>query len=203
MKTRVLIKRIVAVVLLTILVLLLLLFLLINSPLVSMALEHYLNGFTGHSAHVGSARLSLFPQITLVAKRLALQEEGSKDPFITLQHIALELDAFKLLDKAIHIPRLDVNGCVVLLTADPNSGDSLLPLSFLTQGSGNDDDDIIKEPSGEEFKKIIRKLILQGADGLILGCTEIPLLVGQEDVKVPLFDTTDIHSKAAVEFALA
>ncbi|UCH45958.1 MAG: AsmA family protein, partial [Nitrospiraceae bacterium] len=154
MKTRILIKRIVAVALLTILVLLLLLFLLINSPLVSMSLEHYLNGFTGHSTRVGSARLSLFPQIKLVAKALALQEEGAKDPFITFQHIVLELDTLKLLDKVIHIPRLDVNGCVVLLTADPDSDDSLLPLSFLTQESGDDGDDMMKEPSGWKFSSI-------------------------------------------------
>jgi len=154
MKIRILIKRIVAVVLLTILVLVLLLFLLINSPLVSMALEHYLNGFTGHSARVDSARLSLFPHIKLVAKRLALQEEGAKDPFITLQHIVVELDALKLFDKVIHIPRLDVNGCAVLLAVGPYSGDSLVPLSFLEQGNGDDDDDVITAPSGWRLSSI-------------------------------------------------
>ena len=61
---------------------------------------------------------------------------------------------------------------------------------------------IIKESSKEKFKKIIGKLISVGADGLILGCTEIPLLISQQDVEVPLFDTTTIHSQAAVEFAL-
>ena len=59
-----------------------------------------------------------------------------------------------------------------------------------------------KDSSKEKFKEIIKKLISDGADGVILGCTEIPLLVSQEDVEVPLFDTTAIHSKAAVEFAL-
>jgi aspartate racemase len=43
----------------------------------------------------------------------------------------------------------------------------------------------------------------EGADGVILGCTEIPLLVKQDDVDVPVFDTTLIHSQAAVDFALA
>ena len=41
-----------------------------------------------------------------------------------------------------------------------------------------------------------------GAEGIILGCTEIMLLVGQEDVPVPVFDTTQIHAEAAVNFAL-
>jgi aspartate racemase len=42
----------------------------------------------------------------------------------------------------------------------------------------------------------------RGAEGIILGCTEIPLLIKQEDVSVPLFDTTEIHSQAAVNLAL-
>ncbi|HDH88452.1 MAG TPA: aspartate racemase, partial [Desulfobacteraceae bacterium] len=61
---------------------------------------------------------------------------------------------------------------------------------------------ILKQSSKEKFKEIIGRLVSNGADGLILGCTEIPLLISQKDVEVPLFDTTAIHSKAAVEFAL-
>jgi aspartate racemase len=52
------------------------------------------------------------------------------------------------------------------------------------------------------FLRIINELIAQGATGIILGCTEIPILIKQEDVSVPVFDTTAIHTKAAVEFAL-
>jgi len=50
---------------------------------------------------------------------------------------------------------------------------------------------------------VINKLVKQGAEGIILGCTEIPLLLSQDDVSIPLFDTAQIHSKAAVEFALS
>jgi aspartate racemase len=50
--------------------------------------------------------------------------------------------------------------------------------------------------------RIIDSLIDKGAQGVILGCTEIPLLVKQEHTNVPLFDTTYIHSCAAVDFAL-
>ena len=56
--------------------------------------------------------------------------------------------------------------------------------------------------SKKRFKEIIGKLVENGAEGIILGCTEIPLLIKQEDVNVPVFDTTEIHAKAAVEFAL-
>ena len=56
--------------------------------------------------------------------------------------------------------------------------------------------------SKERFKEIIEKLVENGAEGIILGCTEIPLLIKQEDVNVPIFDTAGIHAEAAVEFAL-
>ncbi len=50
---------------------------------------------------------------------------------------------------------------------------------------------------------IINGLKLQGARGVILGCTELPILIKQEDIPIPSFDTTLIHVKAAVEFALS
>ena len=61
---------------------------------------------------------------------------------------------------------------------------------------------IINQASKEEFKGIITRLEEEGAQGIILGCTEIPLLIKQDDANIPLFDTTKIHAKAAVEFAL-
>jgi aspartate racemase len=55
----------------------------------------------------------------------------------------------------------------------------------------------------KEYLKIIDALIKDGAEGIILGCTEIPILIKQEDCRVPVFDTTLIHCMAAVDFALA
>jgi aspartate racemase len=52
------------------------------------------------------------------------------------------------------------------------------------------------------YLSIINELIANGAEGIILGCTEIPLLISQQDVAVPIFDTTQIHAKAAVVFSL-
>jgi aspartate racemase len=54
----------------------------------------------------------------------------------------------------------------------------------------------------QRFLEIINKLVKQGAQGIILGCTEIPLLLQQKDSPVPVYDTTLIHSQAAVAFAL-
>ncbi len=58
-----------------------------------------------------------------------------------------------------------------------------------------------KKSSKESYLKIIDSLILNGAEGIILGCTEIPLLINQNDVSLPIFDTTKIHAAAAFKFA--
>lgn len=60
----------------------------------------------------------------------------------------------------------------------------------------------IKKPSREKYWRIIDRLVDGGAGGVILGCTEIPLLVKQEEGSIPVFDTTYIHAQAAVEEAL-
>lgn len=60
----------------------------------------------------------------------------------------------------------------------------------------------IKAESREIYKRIIEDLAKKGAQGVILGCTEIPLLIKQTDVSIPVFDTTTIHAEKTVEFAL-
>ncbi|WP_342376792.1 aspartate/glutamate racemase family protein [Bacillus thuringiensis] len=60
----------------------------------------------------------------------------------------------------------------------------------------------ITSQSREYYKRVIENLIQEGAKGIILGCTEIGLLIKQEDVSVPIFDTTRIHAVEAVHFAL-
>jgi aspartate racemase len=61
----------------------------------------------------------------------------------------------------------------------------------------------IREESKAAFRKIIGGLEARGAQGIILGCTEIPLIVKQKDYEIPLFDTTALHAEAAVDLALA
>lgn len=62
---------------------------------------------------------------------------------------------------------------------------------------------IVTEATRSAYLRVIEQLIGRGAAGIVLGCTEIPLLLGQDDVRVPVFDTTRLHARAAVEFALA
>jgi len=56
--------------------------------------------------------------------------------------------------------------------------------------------------SKQAYLSIIEKLVAAGAKGIILGCTEIPLLIKQDDVAVPVFDTTTIHAQKAFDFAI-
>jgi aspartate racemase len=60
---------------------------------------------------------------------------------------------------------------------------------------------VLNDTSKQIYLQIIDKLIEDGAEGVILGCTEIPLLIKQEDVSVPVFDTTTIHATKAFNFA--
>jgi aspartate racemase len=62
---------------------------------------------------------------------------------------------------------------------------------------------IIRDASREQYRRIMRSLADQGAQGILLGCTEIDLLVTQEDSPVPVFDTTRLHAQRAIELSVA
>lgn len=57
--------------------------------------------------------------------------------------------------------------------------------------------------SRDDYRRVMAALVAQGAEGIILGCTEIAMLVDASDATVPLFDTTKLHAQAAVDWALA
>ncbi|RLB30102.1 MAG: aspartate racemase [Deltaproteobacteria bacterium] len=141
-----------------------------------------------------------------------MAEEVQGNIHIPLLHIA-DATAEKIIEKGVHTPgllgtkftmeedfykgrlrekyELEV---IVPTDTDRNAVDEII-YNELCVG-------IIKQASKEKFQEVIKELVSRGADGVILGCTEIPLLISQEDVDVPLFDTTAIHSRAAVELAL-
>jgi aspartate racemase len=62
---------------------------------------------------------------------------------------------------------------------------------------------IVKEESRADYLRVIAALQQRGAQGILLGCTELGLIVAREDVSLPLFDTTEIHAKKALVLALA
>jgi len=61
---------------------------------------------------------------------------------------------------------------------------------------------IVREESKQAYLSIINQLVAEGAQGIILGCTEIGMIIKQTDCSIPLFDTTILHAKAAVDYAL-
>ena len=60
----------------------------------------------------------------------------------------------------------------------------------------------VLDTSREVYRDVIQRLVQRGAQGIILGCTEIMLLIGEADSPVPVFDTTTLHAMAAVDRAL-
>ncbi|SAL86798.1 aspartate racemase [Caballeronia choica] len=62
---------------------------------------------------------------------------------------------------------------------------------------------IVRDASRVEYQRIIAGMEAQGVGGVILGCTEIAMLIGPDDVALPVFDTTTLHAQAAVTWALA
>ncbi len=62
---------------------------------------------------------------------------------------------------------------------------------------------VVRPESREAYRHVMASLVAQGAQAIILGCTEISLLVGEQDSSVPLFDTTALHARAAAMQALA
>jgi aspartate racemase len=61
---------------------------------------------------------------------------------------------------------------------------------------------LFKPETKQFYLDVMNKLKDRGAEGIIMGCTEIPLLISPDDIDIPLFDTAQIHSNTAVEFAL-
>jgi aspartate racemase len=62
---------------------------------------------------------------------------------------------------------------------------------------------VVTEPSREIYRGVIRRLVEAGAEAVVLGCTEIELLVSADDSPVPVFPTTRLHVEAAVTASLA
>jgi aspartate racemase len=93
--------------------------------------------------------------------------------------------------------KLKEQGIVTLLPDDDER-------KFIHDTIGNElGKGIIKPETKDYYLEVMKKLINRGAEGIILGCTEIPLLIKTEDIDIPLFDTALIHANAAVEFALS
>ena len=101
------------------------------------------------------------------------------------------------MEKEFYTRRLAAKGINTLIPGDDDR-DFIHTTIFEELGKG-----IFTEATKARYISIINGLVSKGAQGVILGCTEIPMLPSQDDVSVPVFDTTKIHSAAAVAFSLA
>ncbi len=92
--------------------------------------------------------------------------------------------------------RLKQNG-IKLLIPDSNEMEQINKSIYNELGKG-----ILSPATKKMYQEIIKKYIDFGSEGVILGCTEIPMLIQQSDCTIPIFDTTLLHASAAVSFAI-
>ena len=96
------------------------------------------------------------------------------------------------------IDRLKLNGLTVFTPKDNKDIDKIDRIIFNELCKGE-----IKESSKEYYKTVIKQMIKEyGIKGIILGCTEIEMLIKQSDLDIPIFDTTQSHIDAIVDYSL-
>lgn len=102
----------------------------------------------------------------------------------------MELDFFK--------DKLAEKGIETIIPASEEVKDFIHYTIFEELGRG-----LVTEETKKRYLEIANELIKNGAEGIILGCTEIPLVIKEGDLNVPIFDTALIHTQAAINFQLA
>ncbi len=118
-----------------------------------------------------------------------IEEKGMNKVALLGTRYTMESDFYPKLLKEVH--------GIEMITPTGNDGRLIHGIIYneLVRGEFTD-------ASREAYAGVIERLKKQGAQGVILGCTEIPLLLKGEDTAIPVFDTTAIHALAAVEYAL-
>lgn len=131
------------------------------------------------------------PVIHIAAVTAAeIEKQGLKKVGLLGTKFTMELDFFK--DKLI------AKGIEAIIPISEADKDFIHTTIFEELGKG-----LVTDATKKRYLEIANQLIQQGAEGIILGCTEIPLVIQSEDLSVPIFDTALLHSKAAVEFQLS
>jgi len=119
-----------------------------------------------------------------------IKKKGLKKVGLLGTKFTMELDFFK--DKLI------AQEIEVIIPENNDDKDFIHNTIFEELGKG-----LVIPETKKRYLEIANELIKRGADGIILGCTEIPLVIRPEDLNVPIFDTALIHSQAAVEYQLS
>jgi aspartate racemase len=145
-----------------------------------------------NTAHIVSERVSEKVGLPLIDIRVAtanaIHQKKLRKVGLLGTVYTMELDFYK--------DKLSEEGIETIIPGDKADREFIEYTLLNELGKG-----ILVNETKTQYIGIIEKLIRQGAEGIILGCTEIPLLIKQEDIRVPVFNTTQIHAQAAVEFA--
>lgn len=121
---------------------------------------------------------------------IEIQKQELKKVGLLGTKFTMELDFFK--------DKLKEKGIEAIIPESEEVKDFIHYTIFEELGRG-----IVTDETKKRYLEIANELIKNGAEGIILGCTEIPLVIKEGDLSVPIFDTTLIHAKAAVEFQLS
>lgn len=124
------------------------------------------------------------------ATAIEIEKQELKKVGLLGTKFTMELDFFK--DKLLQ------KGIEAIIPKSEEDKDFIHTTIFEELGKG-----IVTSETKKRYLKIANQLIKEGAEGIILGCTEIPLVIKPEDLAVPIFDTALIHSNAAVDFQLS
>ncbi|CAD0009455.1 aspartate/glutamate racemase family protein [Flavobacterium salmonis] len=119
-----------------------------------------------------------------------IQKQEIKKVGLLGTKFTMELDFFK--------DKLDMKGIEVIIPKSQEERDFIHTTIFEDLGRG-----IVTSETKKRYLEIANQLIKEGAEGIILGCTEIPLVIKPEDLSVSVFDTALIHSNAAIDFQLS
>ncbi len=147
-----------------------------------------------NTAHIVAERIAESLSLPLIDIRTAtanvIKKHNINKVALLGTEYTMELDFYK--------DKLAQHGIATLVPQNKVDRDYIEQTLLYELGIG-----IIKEETKAAYIQIANALIQQGAEGIILGCTEIPLLISQADFAVPVFNTTQIHAYAAVEFAFS
>jgi aspartate racemase len=121
---------------------------------------------------------------------VAIQEHGFTTVGLLGTRFTMEQDFYR--------SRLEKDHGLTVLTPPPEDRDLVHQIIYQELCLGQ-----VLDASRDTYLRVIRDLQTQGAQAIILGCTEIGLLVKQHDCTLPLFDTTELHARSAADWALA
>jgi len=147
-----------------------------------------------NTAHLFAPQLEAaiqLPFINIITETgKAIQQQGLNKAGLLGTKFTMEMDFYR--------STLEAQGITVLTPLRQENRDYIQHTLKEELGKG-----LVNPATKARYMAIANELVQQGAQCIILGCTEIPLLISQSDFSIPVFDSTRIHSKAIVEFALS